>query len=589
MKKFYILLSAACVVASASAVEKQMAVNKNRLHEQVTKIELNAVPMRAAAKTMLPKVAMKSGQNHAGLPGAIYPYFHAADNVMAIGNSEYGYGYNVVFGFASSYGSLDFYNYSENATAYEWTFADINDYKVVGEGENRETVWNYKTTDTQNLSIKSGVGELAAPVLKCISGSRSKTLESIPAEYLCGGSGNYWLRGDDYEETGDWGVSFYQNYGLKVGNYYGYRTYFASYDADPDAADAAKYNEYGVSTKSIDALQRALGSSDVKNVHLDNFTILNPAPASTYAITKAWISMQIEANAATQLVSYIYPFDEEGYLMDTPIAYGTSPISKGDENYMPIFTYVGLDEDGDETEDEILIDGPVAFTFEGFAGNDAIKNINVVSGYYPFSYEHYSAGNYDICKDSNLYESFTADVDGETVSGLIIPDNYLYYVDENDDDTLSPQYAMLTMDAEFRYIYAVNGEESVELPVAGGTKDVVLEAFYYDIPALIENGNYEISYPEWLDVTIGKPNSDYECVMTIKAAATEAGRAGDIVIEGLGAKFSLTVQQGETGAVNAITTSGDVKYFDLAGRQVANPEKGLYIKVSGNKAEKVIL
>lgn len=35
--------------------------------------------------------------------------------------------------------------------------------------------------------------------------------------------------------------------------------------------------------------------------------------------------------------------------------------------------------------------------------------------------------------------------------------------------------------------------------------------------------------------------------------------------------------------------TGEVKFFDLQGRNVVNPEKGLYIRLSGNKAEKVIL
>lgn len=591
MKKFYLLLSAACVIASASAVEKQMAVSKQRLHDQATRMEFKAMPkMQKTDIAKLPKMAQKSSQNRIDLPGTPYAFFTPADQVMAIGYSETGYGYSVVYGFASSYGSLDFLNYSSGAKSYEWTYTNLGDYVLEETADGTHAVWTYQTSDAENLSIKSGIGEIDQVTLKA-TGTRSKTVKGNAVDFLCGGSGNFWLKGDDYDETGDWGVSFYQNFGLKnpKGNS-GALTYFYSYDIDPEAGTSDQYNENGVSTESIKALQQYSGATSVENVHLNNFTVLNPAPTSTYALTKAWIRMQLEAADATQLISYIYEVDEDGQIGENPIAYGICPIEKGD-NYLPVFKYVGLDEDGDEKEGEIYIDGPVAFTFEGFDGNDLIKNISVVSGFYPFSYKEYKDnGNYDIWRENNLYMNLTADLDGVTTENLIIASNSGYYFDkDSDDDTITGLgHAMLSMDAQYRFILAVNGEESVEIPVAGGSQDVVIEAMYYDIPGLIEEDLYQISYPEWLDVKIGAPNKDYECNMTIKAEATETPRYGEIKINGLGATFTLGVNQGENG-VSIISTNGDVKYFDLAGRQVANPDKGVYIKVSGNKTEKVIL
>ncbi len=56
------------------------------------------------------------------------------------------------------------------------------------------------------------------------------------------------------------------------------------------------------------------------------------------------------------------------------------------------------------------------------------------------------------------------------------------------------------------------------------------------------------------------------------------------------ASYTITFRQGTNNdAVEIVGVDGDAQYFDLQGRRVANPEKGLYIKKSGNKATKVIL
>ncbi|MDE6633127.1 MAG: hypothetical protein K2K23_09035, partial [Muribaculaceae bacterium] len=69
---------------------------------------------------------------------------------------------------------------------------------------------------------------------------------------------------------------------------------------------------------------------------------------------------------------------------------------------------------------------------------------------------------------------------------------------------------------------------------------------------------------------------------------SDTDRTGIVSIEGLGASFSLKVIQGEGDAVSTIVIDKNAEYFDLQGRRVANPEKGIYIKKTGNKAEKVL-
>ena len=58
------------------------------------------------------------------------------------------------------------------------------------------------------------------------------------------------------------------------------------------------------------------------------------------------------------------------------------------------------------------------------------------------------------------------------------------------------------------------------------------------------------------------------------------------------ASYELTFRQGSNNqpdAVEVVKVDGNAEYYDLQGRRVANPQKGLYIKKSGNKATKVIL
>ncbi len=55
------------------------------------------------------------------------------------------------------------------------------------------------------------------------------------------------------------------------------------------------------------------------------------------------------------------------------------------------------------------------------------------------------------------------------------------------------------------------------------------------------------------------------------------------------ASYEITFRQGSNNtAVEAMEVSESAIYYDLAGRRVANPEKGVYIKKTANKAEKVL-
>ena len=595
MKNFYILLSAACVAVSANAAGKDM-VTPVKMQVNANSVNMANSPVKFTKTAGTHNAVLNSnGMVKAGAKAPTngeYAYYRAEPSAMALGLSTNGYGYQkITFGFLSSNAPVTFYNYSTGVKAFEWNYADVNDFEQVGQS----IEWNFKTSDAQDLVVNTTVGEMASPELYVTydSGTEGMYTRDYLVEYICGGSGNFWF-GED-ELGGEQGVTFYQNCGMVSPQD---RAFAYTYKTSYDITDKKNYNANGVyvgkdDTRNWQATFDARYETTVQNLAIDNFTFIQPTPASPYMITKGWNLLQVTAKSATQLTSYIYPIDEEGYITDTAIAQGFASISKGD-NPIVVFEYVALNEDGDETEEDIFIDSAVAVTVEGFAGNNAISSMSPSSGYYPFSYTSYSGGNYDICPDATMYIQFSMDVNGENVTTLAY-DNGLYYFDQadknRDEDTLSLlSYGTFFFDATYPFIYAPNGEKSLNIPLAGGECEVDVNALYYNISALLEMGEYTLTAPEWLTVTFGQSSQQTGITtMTVVADACEApGRSGVITLEGLGAKFNLEVVQGEGGAVNVVVADGDSQYFDLAGRRVANPDKGIYIKKAGNKAEKVV-
>lgn len=139
------------------------------------------------------------------------------------------------------------------------------------------------------------------------------------------------------------------------------------------------------------------------------------------------------------------------------------------------------------------------------------------------------------------------------------------------DEVQGLQYVLMTMStsetADFEITY--NGEEECEwLSVV----DV------YDEYETTESGEEEFTGLTGIEFEAApNPNDETrKCVVKISIPA---------------ASYEITFLQGSNaeGAVDVITANGEATYFDLAGRKVANPEKGIYVKVNGNKAEKVVL
>lgn len=124
-----------------------------------------------------------------------------------------------------------------------------------------------------------------------------------------------------------------------------------------------------------------------------------------------------------------------------------------------------------------------------------------------------------------------------------------------------------------------------------------------------ETGDFEITYDgedecEWLSVVdvyddyqVSSETGEEEftgitgLVFEATPNSDDESRVCHVTISIPAAKYEITFLQGSKAdtAVDVVTATGKTQYFDLAGRKVANPEKGVYIKVNGNKAEKVVL
>ncbi|MBD5261663.1 MAG: BACON domain-containing protein [Bacteroides sp.] len=580
MKKFLTLFSAACVASTALAVEKETAAPQHNVVPPVsatlkasTKLNTRVAFDNGSIALGAKKTMTRAGENGSAL------YFRPADNAMTFslpsaGSSGY------ALGFVSAYGSADFYNYSTGVEDAKWSYSELNDFEVL----NSKISWNEKTSTANQLSIKSGVGMFKAPVVTgTVNGIASEY--SYPSNmYYAGGFPAYYL---GEEEGKNIGLTFYQNTWLEDAE--GYQgAAVATYVYAPGMQD---FEASGAANVWYTRLESALEGMELTDLELQNFSVIQPKPVSAYLLSKGWLWAAVQASAATQLTSYIYPIDEEGNVAENPIALGYAAIPKGQTTKI-VFEYNALNEDGDEVEEDIVIDGEAMFTIEGFNGNPAIQQIVVQCGFYPFSYAAYqTAKNPDYIKVSDLYAGLSFKADGQLVTGTMA-DTGIYFVGaEDDEDTLSRlSYAQFATDAIFPWILSVNGEESVTLPLTGGEATIDVNALLYNISGGLEEGVYEYSSPEWIEVNFGE--SSYETgntPMKVSVKASEASRVGEVVIKGYGVSYSLKVIQGEDTGVSSIAIDNNAEYYDLQGRKVANPDKGIYIKKTGNKSEKVIL
>lgn len=159
--------------------------------------------------------------------------------------------------------------------------------------------------------------------------------------------------------------------------------------------------------------------------------------------------------------------------------------------------------------------------------------------------------------------------------------------------------------------YQTNQPSAVKLANEGETTEEV-QGLQYDLflMSTSETDDFDVTFngeeeSDWLSIydvyDDYETNADGEEEFSgITAIGFEAApnpndetRECKVVVSIPAAKYEITFVQGSKAelptAVEVVKVDGEAKYYDLAGRRVVNPEKGIYVKVSGNKAEKVAL
>lgn len=139
------------------------------------------------------------------------------------------------------------------------------------------------------------------------------------------------------------------------------------------------------------------------------------------------------------------------------------------------------------------------------------------------------------------------------------------------------------------------------------TEDFQGLQYYLDLVSTSETSEFEITYNgedecEWLAVTDvydemeENENGDEVfsgfCGLCFTASPNpnDENRTCVVNISIPAANYKFTLRQGSNNdAVEIVGADEASVYFDLQGRRVVNPEKGIYIKKTANKAEKVIL
>lgn len=111
------------------------------------------------------------------------------------------------------------------------------------------------------------------------------------------------------------------------------------------------------------------------------------------------------------------------------------------------------------------------------------------------------------------------------------------------------------------------------------------------------------AYPCYMpgEETVAVPDaglSEGEMLLNITAANNvnnkwTIGTAGQYTIKVNPSAMTVTVEKGDTSGIDSVISDNDdnapVHFYDLMGRKVENPSKGLYIRVQGGTARKVII
>lgn len=571
MKNFALLLSSLAMASSAFAVAPE--VNKNL--PQLSSASVEPVKMTASSMdgdkvltgTGLAKVGKEGFRRVQRKASGLSVSYTEPAGLFALGLTEDFYGIrNYSYRKGPAYTPLKWTNTSVGATEFEWS---------VLVGPNESALFN-----TVDLVHSEDYSTVDAPVLTGMDAEGNTAVYQIGAEAISdtdvsASSVGYFYGGScELEEGYDYGLSTYM-YGNTPGS--GFTTFQCmEYNTTDKTTFDPATGLFPVFTDETEGL----GLKDVQFVGYANYF---DAPAAPYFITKMWSWMSIQANKATTVEMTLYKVTEDGGISDEVIAAGEANVAATStpESTMVSFDLFALDEDGLQINEPIVIDcdfiAVMTFNKEDI---DIVNAVSASGAQYPTTAENPYPSNARLVIDS----------EGRR---LFVPSLYSYYLDQN--TFMAVTDFMWMVDAVFPWAYVVGDKNIVEAPVEGGEVSFPINSYfnvqYFDF-SLSEGSE---SWVDFENATLTTDPVTYAQIVTIPVAALPEGVEGRSAnIEGTlyGVSVELTINQGkvsEGNAVSSIVIDRNAEYYDLQGRKVANPDKGIYIKKTGNKSEKVIL
>lgn len=241
-----------------------------------------------------------------------------------------------------------------------------------------------------------------------------------------------------------------------------------------------------------------------------------------------------------------------------------------------------------EIEDDIII---VVTGFDANPGNGTsiesfISTDEFDEGYGNLGFLGYfdldESGNiaYDLTAIKNFFSSPLPNTVGAVLADVSYPWLVNYFDEpsqvklpnegETTEDTQGLQYALYLLSTSTTDDYEItyNGEEEC---------DWLTVIDVYDEMNVGEDGEEEFTGITGI-MFEADPNPN------------DISRTCEVKISIPAASYNITFLQGSNNdAVEIVGVDQNVIYYDLQGRRVVNPDKGIYIKKSGNKTEKVLL
>lgn len=568
MKKTFTLLVSAAFAVSAFAVQPQVsqAVSANQsINAQVVKVSEATIANQAqAVKAQLPVVKTDGESLYAHVYGPMATTFYAGLDAGL-------YGLNSAIGFTPAAGYTTFYNLTSGSTAQEWTWT------VNGE--------DASTSTANELSLKNIPGWQYYDVnMTVTNGTATSQWTPQASAYLCAGNNSYWGLKAEY------GMTTYP--GIHGGTRVSYMCYDPAQSEDGFAANGlyTGWNELFAELYEVEEDQ-------VTDVTFESFGQFIPKQASPYLVSTLWTWIKGSVSEDTELYVNFYPTNEDGVIdFSAPIAKGTAIVAAGEFSGCIEYSVLPVDEDGDELDEELVVNTGIFIAFEGLDENKAVQQFWPIYG----ANTSFPVGvrRSDVFFD-NSYIRIAYKVDGEQKYWLdTCP--YNYFEDDARTTLFGPCNFYVMMDVTFPFVQNINDEQNtsnyyvMEVPTDGGSVDIDLTSLYR-LDAMIENGWLAQEQDgDWFDIELSNfDDSNWVTTFTITAPALDGdkGRNGFVNFTGMAQDFTIEVVQGMESGIQDVTAAatGATEYFDLQGRKLnAAPANGFFFERQGNKVTKVI-